>query len=135
MKAPILSLLAGLSIAPTQAADAVLTLACQGTATDTTRTDAKPEPISMGIILNFTARTVKGFTSPTDDFPVTINHFNEVTVEFGGHNKTGSWTILGSIDRVTGDLDATSHLRRPTTHDVVSVVNYSLKCRPTQRMF
>jgi hypothetical protein len=37
-----------------------LTLACQGTRIITT----KPEPISMGIIVNFTKNTVQGFGSP-----------------------------------------------------------------------
>ena len=36
MKAPMLLALAGLSISTAQAADHVLTLACQGTTTDTT---------------------------------------------------------------------------------------------------
>jgi hypothetical protein len=41
-----------------QAAEpATLTLACAGTATTG---NAKPEPISMGIIVNFTAGTVQG---------------------------------------------------------------------------
>jgi hypothetical protein len=44
-----------------QAADSTLTLACQGTATSRTMEDAKPEPVSMGIILNFTKNTVQGF--------------------------------------------------------------------------
>jgi hypothetical protein len=43
-----------------QAADETLTLACQGTETVTTVKDAKPEPVSMGIIVNFAARTVTG---------------------------------------------------------------------------
>src|SRR5262245_32342713 len=51
-------MLVGLSTA--HAADTVLTLACQGTTTAGTE-DAKPEPISMGIIVNFTNRTVQGF--------------------------------------------------------------------------
>jgi len=42
-----------------QAADTTLTLACQGTTT-VRMEDAKPEPISMGIIVNFTNRTVQG---------------------------------------------------------------------------
>jgi hypothetical protein len=43
-----------------QAADSALTLACQRTMTSGLE-DAKPEPVSMGIIVNFTARTVTGF--------------------------------------------------------------------------
>ena len=48
-----------------QAADTTLTLACQGTTTATTAgTEDKPEPISMGIIVNFTKKTVHGFGDP-----------------------------------------------------------------------
>jgi hypothetical protein len=44
-----------------QAADDTLTLACQGTATDITQpVDGKPEPISMGIIVNLTKGIVAG---------------------------------------------------------------------------
>jgi hypothetical protein len=44
------------------------TLACQGTVTETMmELDAKPKPISMGIIANFTNRTVQGF----EDLPLT----------------------------------------------------------------
>jgi hypothetical protein len=46
-----------------QAADTTLTLACQGTTTSGLE-DAKPEPISMGIIVNFTKKTVHGFGDP-----------------------------------------------------------------------
>src|SRR5262245_16973601 len=54
-------MLVGLSSA--HAADTTLTLACQGTTTAGTE-DAKPEPISMGIIVNFTKQTVHGFGDP-----------------------------------------------------------------------
>jgi hypothetical protein len=53
-------MVAGLS---TTVQAAALMLACEGTATLET-TDAKPEPISMGIVVDFTARTVTGFTYP-----------------------------------------------------------------------
>jgi hypothetical protein len=47
-----------------QAADTTLTLACQGTTSDGMSEGAKREPISMGIIVNFTTRTVQGFGAP-----------------------------------------------------------------------
>ena len=50
-----------------------LTLACQGTVTNNT-SDAKPEQITMGIVVNFTARTVAGFTYPgLEEFPIVIH--------------------------------------------------------------
>jgi hypothetical protein len=46
------------------AADTTLTLVCQGTTTVTTMEGAKPEPVSMGLIVNFTKNTVHGFGHP-----------------------------------------------------------------------
>lgn len=109
-----------------QAADTTLTLACQGTTT-VRMEDAKPEPISMGIIVNFTNRTVQGgfgYPSVLYDFPVKITSMNEATVVFHGSNQS---SITGSIDRVTGDVEADTE--GPTS------IHYALKCRPTQRMF
>ena len=50
---------------------ATLTLACKGTVTSSL--DSKPEPLSMGIIINFTTRTVQGFGLPGADYPVKDN--------------------------------------------------------------
>jgi hypothetical protein len=113
----------------TAQADPTLTLACQGTTT-VRMEDAKPEPISMGIIVNFTNRTVQGgfgYPSVLYDFPVKITSMNEATVVFHGSNQTGQSSITGSIDRVTGDVEADTE--GPTS------IHYALKCRPTQRMF
>jgi hypothetical protein len=112
-----------------------------GTATETMMEEvAKPEPISMGIIVNFTNRTVQGFGEPgLVDFPVKIVGINEVTVSFHGENPEGpnpvtNWSIRGTIDRVTGDVDATSVMNLKTSKIVIST-SYALKCRPRQRMF
>jgi hypothetical protein len=85
-----------------QAADQTLTLACQGTVTITTVKDAKPEPVSMGIIVNFMARTVTGFE---DDYPVTITAFDDLHISFSG-SRGNRWRIEGSMDRVTGEMEA-----------------------------
>jgi hypothetical protein len=114
------------------AADTTLTLACQGTTTDTAKEDSKPEPFSMGIIVNFTTRIVTGFTFPGATLPVTITKFDDVHILFGGSSK--SWTISGSIDRVTGDTAATSQMST-ATGEITSSIEYALKCRPAQRMF
>ena len=106
-----------------------LTLACQGARkTD----DANPEPISMSIIVNFAARIVTGFAD--EDYPVSITRFDNVYISFSGSDKSDSWRIEGSIDRVTGDTVAISMWRNPTTGEVSSL-EYTLKCRPTQRTF
>src|SRR5262245_42735883 len=82
-----------------QAADETLTLACQGMATDITQpVDGNPEPTSLGIIINFAARTVRGL-----DFPLKITSSDETVVFFEGSHDTERTfrKISGSIDRVT----------------------------------
>jgi len=86
------------------AADEKLTLACQGTATY--QMQAKPAPISLGIIIDSTAQTIAGFTYPGfGQFPVKLLVVNEVNITFGGQVSDQSFesTIEGEIDRVTGD--------------------------------
>jgi hypothetical protein len=130
MKAPILLALAGLSISTAQAAERALVLACEGKVTQPS--GPKPEPVTIGIIINFTAGTVTWADS--SDFPLTITKLNEMTVDFRGSN--GSRTLTGSIDRKTGDADAISTLLGdPKTRRITLMNHYSLKCRPTQQMF
>jgi hypothetical protein len=128
----------GVIIALAQAAEptGTLTLACEGTTTDTVGPDAKPEPISMGVVVNFTTRTVQGFGSGLLDYPVEITAVNEVIIAFGGASKpnnVGQHSIIsGAVDLVTGELGVTSSFLG-TTGSVST--SYSLKCKPTQRMF
>ena len=44
-------------------------------------------------------------------------------------------SIDGTIDRVTGDAEATFIMNNTKTHDILSMTIYALKCRPAQRMF
>jgi len=101
--------------------------------------DAKPEPVSMGIIVDFTSRTVQGFGNPVwVDFPVKITGVNEVTISFRGSSRVleiTDWSIDGAIDRVTSDVEATSIQTNVKTIKTMSSMRYVLKCRPTQRMF
>jgi hypothetical protein len=115
-----------------------LTLACKGTTTFGSGEEAKPEPISMGIIVNFTTRTVQGFGTPGwDDYPVRITAANDVTVVFKGSSEilTSLASINGTIDRVTGDVEATSMLFNQKTSKVIAQTIYALQCRPAQRIF
>src|SRR5260370_41199907 len=74
-----------------------LTLACNGTTSDGMVEDAKREPISMGIIVNFTTRTIQGFHAPgLLDYPVKVTGWDDVTVVFSGSAK-----IAGISKRVT----------------------------------
>jgi len=113
-----------------------LTLACKGTITNSA--DQKG-PFSMSIKLDFTVRTVQGFGTPgLIDIPVRITGINDVTVVFGGSGPvfgTSIMTINGSIDRVTGDLEATDHLMDAKTRKTLDSTTYALQCKPTQRMF
>jgi hypothetical protein len=121
-----------------QAADETLTLACQGTTMAGTE-DAKPEPISMGIIVNFTKQTVHGFDDPFfGEQLIKITGITETAVHFGARDtlfQTTTRSVMGAIDRVTGDVwvDATSSDAK--TGKTITSTSYALKCRPTQRMF
>jgi hypothetical protein len=131
MKTTAAALLVITSMTAQAAEPATLTLACKGTVIDATQDDAKPEPLSMGIIINFAPGVVHGF-----GFPVKITAVNEVTVSFGSRaDNDSNWSITGSIDRVTGDVWAMRIVTNEKTGKTVTATNYSLKCRPAQRMF
>jgi len=109
-----------------QAADSILTLACQGTAISTIGAIDQPRrgPISFGVVVNLTAGTVEGF--PVEDLPVKITAADQATIQFEG-SQTPVATLTrrfnGTIDRVTGDAWAT-YTMNPV------VVKFSLKCSP-----
>jgi hypothetical protein len=91
----------------------------------------------MGIIANLTAQTIIGLGGPGDNTPVTITGFDDLHISFSG-GAGNWWTIQGSIDRVTGDMEAFStnrDVRDPTTRNVLFSQLLALKCRPAQRMF
>jgi hypothetical protein len=101
--------------------------------TNNIKPDAKPEQITMGIVVNFTARTVAGFTYPgLEEFPVVIRAASEVLITFAGSNESGSSIVAGDINRVTGELWASSMMRDANTSNIVTSTTYSLKCRSTQ---
>ncbi len=116
-----------------------LTLACHGTATSQTTTgtfDPITNTISMGLIVNFTNHTIQG-TSRWGPFlfddQLQITDSNENTVVFGGFSKFLGMTVRGSMDRVTGDVSMRA--TAPLGKEHLDIADYSLKCRPTQRMF
>jgi hypothetical protein len=129
-----------------QAQPAALTLACKGTAISSSNPkdvadpksgeDPMTEPVSMGIIINFTTRAVQGFGYPgLVDYPVTIKGTNDVKIVFGGQQTSGlTNSIIGSLDRVTGELLATSSVIGPKGN-TLTATTYTLQCKPTQRMF
>lgn len=119
-----------------------LTLACKGTNVAGYE-GANPEPFSMSLIISFTAGTVQGFGTPGfSDPPVKITGINDVTVAFGGSTQAparvlgnSDWSLNGTIDRVTGEVEANEILTDAQTGKKFASTSYSLKCRPTQRMF
>ena len=97
-----------------QAADATLSLACKGTATIRAAPplEYKPHPISTGLLINFTSRTVRGTERQGPylfDDQLQITEWNEVTVIFRGFSQFLRMNISGSMDRMTGDVG----MRRP----------------------
>ena len=118
-----------------QAADSILTLACQGTvnikAIGGSLPDYEPDPVSMGLIVNFTAQTVHGtarWGPYLFDDQLQITESNEGTVVFEGFSQFLGMNISGSMDRVTGDVGMVATAKG-------EAYDCSLKCRPTQRMF
>lgn len=121
-----------------QAQPATLTLACKGTATEylANLTTEEPQPISMGIIVNLADHTVQGFPWPFDLHPLEIGYVNDTTVRFGGKEEGEVLSnISGSINRVTGDVEATWSFIDQKAGKIEPHITYSLQCRPAQRMF
>jgi len=86
----------------------------------------------MGIIVNFTDRTVKGFGRDWS-LPIPIHEVNETFVTFEDH-QAGLFeaSIIGIIEFYTGDMEAVMKLSGKSG----KLENfYILKCKPTQRMF
>jgi hypothetical protein len=83
-----------------------LTLACQGTKTDkdpNTSLYDKPQPISAGLVIDFTNAIIKGFPFNAE---IKITEVTEVAVHFAAYEKIANNThqIDGGIDRVTADV-------------------------------
>ena len=139
MKAAILLVLAGLSTAQAAEPTGRLALACEGTATDKTdlREQAKPEPVSMGLTINFTTNTVAGFERVFPSFSaaqVKIIVVDDTSIGFNGTDGSGG-AVFGQVDRITGDVEATTEHWNDETNKLQWATVYSLKCKPTQRMF
>jgi len=113
-----------------------LTLACKGTTTEYgTQGAFDPQPVSMGIVVNLINRTVQGFDYPFDLDPLEIGYVNDATVRFAGYQETSAKSIIvGSINRVTGDMAATWSFV-DENHNLKTHMTYALQCKPAQRMF
>ena len=62
--------------------------------------------------------------------------FNDVEpLSLSTVSKTSEQHTYGSIDRVTGDVYATNTMKDTKTGKAVDSTDFTLKCRPAQRMF
>src|SRR5262249_13597871 len=108
----------------------VLTLSCDGTIKADAE-QAKPQAITkMGLIVNFDAGVVTGFTGITAG----IDEVSATSVLFKGtttHPSGAEWSVRGSIDRITGSLGAAVTWFNPRTNNILTRMNYELICKPT----
>jgi hypothetical protein len=105
----------------------VLTLSCDGTM----KTEQEqPHAITkMGLIVNFDARIVTGFTEIT----ARIDEVDANSVSFGGttiHPSGAEWSVHGTLDANTGSLGAAVTWFNPTTNKLLMRMNYELICKP-----
>jgi hypothetical protein len=132
MKLAMLLALAGLSTAHAAEPTGTLTLVCEGVKETLIGSDVigDRERVSMGLVVNFTKRTVEGIPGAT---PAALDAITETTADFTYSTRSEDGMVQprgsGHIDRMTGDLWA-------RFYEVSKLsVEYSLKCKPTQRMF
>jgi len=132
-KATAAALLLAVAVTAQAAEPETLALACQGTeTTEYTPGQKYVRQLSTGIIVDFTRRSVRGLLTPDDNRPVTVTMFNDVHIHFEGSDHDTKWVIFGAIDRITGEVRAHIGEIGPTA---IMQIDFSLKCRATQRMF
>ena len=89
----------------------------------------------MGLIIDFTTKTVAGFDSVLPSFSagrVKITVVDSTRIGFSGTAGNGA-AIFGTVDRITGDVEAAAEHWNYETNKLQWAKGYSLKC--TQRMF
>ena len=71
------------------------------------------------------------------DYPVKITSANDAQIAFQGSDEFGTFrsSILGSIDRVTGEVHAFVAANDLNTGNLISTITYALQCRSAQRLF
>lgn len=136
----VVTLAMALSLASTvfgRAETNLLVFACDGQITSTMITNAKPETANnIGVVVDPNNRTVSfnGYTVPIDRVDAT-------TVSFAGDTFSvyrgfkSPMSVSGTIDRITGAMQATTMLLGITDKKVISSENWDLLCKPRNRMF
>jgi hypothetical protein len=135
-----LTIVSGLLLAsPVQAAS--LTLGCSGTLTTmhvsqvgVASDTGKENIVDFSVVIDFDQRTVSGFGGG-GPLPITAVDVNSVT--FAGSQKGAAVDqhIGGSVDRITGKIDATERQYFATLDDAREILEWDLRCRPTRRLF
>jgi hypothetical protein len=105
-----------------------LTLTCKGQKMSRTlpNRDMSEEQVSIGVIADLTAPTVvfgDAWASPIPIQDVTVK-----TIMFWEGRSADAKMVYGSIERISGELEARIKNDNWTAQ-------YSLKCKPRQRMF
>ena len=114
-----------------------LTLACEAVKETVIGSDVigDRERVSMGLVVNFTKRTVEGIPGAT---PAALDAITETTADFTYSTRSEDGMVQprgsGHIDRMTGHLWARFYSWTLSEVSKLSV-EYPLKCKPTQRMF
>jgi hypothetical protein len=105
-----------------------LRLTCKGQKTSRTllNRDVSEEQVSIGVIADLTARMVVfGEAWPS---PIPIQDVTEITIMFWEGRSADAKMVYGSIERRGGELEG--RIKNDN-----STPQYSLKCKPTPRMF
>jgi hypothetical protein len=106
----------------------VLAVSCDGTMK--AEDQEKPHAITkMGLIVNFDAGVVTGFTGIT----ARLEEVNPNSVSFKGttiHPSGAAWSVHGTMDRITGSLCAAVTWFNPKTNNLLMRINYELICKP-----
>jgi hypothetical protein len=107
-----------------------LTLSCDGKTTNMMAdSDTKPESVTkMGVLVNLREGTVLGF-----GHPARIKSSDAASVDFGG--ESGNWSVQGTIDRITGSVEATTMLMNQNTNKIIMSYSWDLHCSPVKRVF
>jgi hypothetical protein len=109
-----------------------LTLACSGNLYNATEEEGQPE--SIGIIVDFAARRVRGFPFDLEDDPLIIaESANEIGFSNGAAYTHRQYNVIlaGTLDRITGALQAYAVMVKENAR----MIFWKLNCRPAQRMF
>jgi hypothetical protein len=90
----------------------------------------------MGLIIDFTTKTVAGFERvfPTFTGTVKIIIVDNTSIGFSGTDGGGG-AVFGTVDRITGDVEAATEHWNQETNKLQWATVYSLQCKSTQRMF